>query len=158
MNWGRAFLALPVLAYGAAFFLNRALFFSALEAFASLCLRIAPAMAVVIILMWTFNEFSTKALIERWLSQTGWKPWAAATIGGILSMGPVYLWYPLIADLREKGLPASLAACFLYNRAVKLPLLPLLASYFGWVYALVLGIWTIIFSILNGLIVGGIAK
>ncbi len=158
MNPGRAFLALPVLAYGAAFFLNRSLFFSALDAFASLCFTIAPAMALVTALMWVFNEFSTKALIERWLSEKGWKSWLAATIGGILSMGPVYLWYPLIADLREKGLPASLAACFLYNRAVKLPLLPLLASYFGWVYALVLGIWMIIFSILNGLIVGRITK
>jgi hypothetical protein len=50
-------------------------------------------------------------------------------------MGPIYAWYPLLKELREKGAANSLIAIFLGNRAVKPFLLPIMISYFGWVYA-----------------------
>ncbi len=40
--------------------------------------------------------------------------------------------------LQKKGMRPALIATFLYNRAVKIPLLPLLIIYFGLTYSLVL--------------------
>ena len=75
------------------------------------------------------------------------------TIAGILSSGPVYMWYPLLSDLQNKGLKNGFIATFLYNRAIKLPILPLMISYFGIVYVLVLTIVMVFVSILQGLII-----
>ena len=38
----------------------------------------------------------------------------------------------------------------LYARAIKLPLLPLLAHYFGFAYMLVLSLFIALFALLNG--------
>ena len=47
----------------------------------------------------------------------------------------------------------SLIAVFLYNRAVKPALIPLMIYYFGLSYLIVLTIVMIIFSIINGILV-----
>jgi hypothetical protein len=46
-----------------------------------------------------------------------------------------------------------LIATFLYSRAVKLPLLPLMIHYFGFTYTLVLCIYLVIFAVINGILV-----
>lgn len=68
----------------------------------------------------------------------GVRGWLIAIAGGILSAGPIYLWYPLLADLQERGMRKAFSAAFLYNRAIKLPLLPVLIAYFGLLFAAVL--------------------
>jgi hypothetical protein len=73
-------------------------------------------------------------------------------VAGILSTGPVYAWYAVLHDLRQKGMRASLVAAMLYSRAVKLPLLPLLVHYFGLGYTMVLALYLIGFSIIGGLL------
>jgi hypothetical protein len=47
----------------------------------------------------------------------------------------------------------SLVAAFLYNRAIKIPLLPLMIYYFGVIYVVVLLIFMIIASIVEGKII-----
>jgi len=74
-------------------------------------------------------------------------------VGGILSSGPVYVWYPLLADLREEGMRDSLVAAFMYARAIKIPMIPLLVYYFGWNFTLLFTLYLLIFSVLNGLLV-----
>ncbi len=64
----------------------------------------------------------------------------------------MYAWYAVLHDLREKGMRTSLISVVLYNRAVKLPLLPLLVHYFGLAYTVVLAAYLIGFSIIGGLI------
>jgi len=68
-------------------------------------------------------------------------------------MGPVYAWYPMLRELRQKGMRNGLIAAFLYSRAVKLPLLPLMIHYFGVAYAVVLSLYLIAFSILSGIVI-----
>jgi uncharacterized membrane protein YraQ (UPF0718 family) len=69
----------------------------------------------------------------------------------MLSVGPVYPWYALLGDLREKGMRSGLSAVFLYSRAIKLPLLPVMIHYFGLAYTLVLVAYLLLFSLLNGM-------
>jgi len=80
----------------------------------------------------------------------GVKGWLIAIFGGILSTGPIYLWYPLLSDLKEKGMKDSFIATFLYNRAVKIPLMPMMIFYFGISFTAILTIYIVIFSIING--------
>jgi len=74
-------------------------------------------------------------------------------IGGMLSTGPIYMWYPLLADLRNRGLNYGLIACFLYNRAIKIPLLPIAIFYFGWKYIIILSFVMIFISIIQGILI-----
>lgn len=73
---------------------------------------------------------------------------------GIISAGPIYAWYPILKDLREKGAEHSLVAVFLVNRAVKPFLLPMMISLFGWTYVLALTLLTIAGSLIVGFVVG----
>jgi hypothetical protein len=46
---------------------------------------------------------------------------------------------------------ASLASAFLYSRAIKLPLLPLMVHYFGGLYTAVLCIYLLVFAFVSGI-------
>ena len=77
---------------------------------------------------------------------------------GIISMGPVYAWYPLLKELREKGAANSLMAIFINSRAVKPFLLPVMISYFGVRYVMVLTLVTMAGTIVAGYITGILSK
>jgi hypothetical protein len=58
-----------------------------------------------------------------------------------------------------KGVIAnSFLAIFLGNRAVKPFLLPIMISYFGWIYVLILTVFTVLGSIVVGYFVGAFVK
>lgn len=84
-----------------------------------------PVLVIVFFLL-----LAADLLVEpKWVKQNlgreaAIKGWFLAVVGGVLATGPVYAWYALLRELREKGMRASLAAVFLYSRALKLPLLP----------------------------------
>jgi len=83
---------------------------------------------------------------------SGLRGWVIAIAGGVISAGPAYVWFPLLSDLREKGMRTALASAFLYNRAIKLPLLPLMIYYFGLLYAVVLTVMMVLASVVVGLL------
>jgi len=115
--------------------------------------------SLVIVLMLVLNLFLKPAQIVKFLGEgAGIKGVILSTVAGIISTGPVYAWYPLLKDLREKGARDSFTAIFLGNRAIKLPLLPIMISYFGWVYVVILTIFTILASICAGYAVGALVK
>jgi uncharacterized membrane protein YraQ (UPF0718 family) len=99
------------------------------------------------------NYFITPEFILKHIKEKGIRKWFYVIIGGILSSGPIYMWYPLLADLKHKGLNYGLIACFLYNRAIKIPLLPLAVLYFGWKYVIVLSFVMIAMSIVQGILI-----
>jgi len=71
-------------------------------------------------------------------------------VAGIISMGPIYAWYPLLKNLREKGAGTCPIAIFLYSRSIKPFLLPVMIAYFGWVYVGILTVLTVFASIAIG--------
>ena len=77
-----------------------------------------------------------------------------SAFAGLISAGPIYAWYPMLKDLREKGAEHSLIAVFLVNRAVKPFLLPMMISIFGWVYVALLTLLIMGGSLCVGFIVG----
>jgi uncharacterized membrane protein YraQ (UPF0718 family) len=105
----------------------------------------------VFVLLVLVNLFLKPTHINRFLGKgAGIRGYLFAAIAGIVSTGPVFAWYPLLAKLKEKGVTHALIAVFLGNRAVKPFLLPVMIAYFGWAY-------TIIFTILiivSGFVLG----
>jgi len=108
-------------------------------------------LSLVFILMLLLNLFLKPAQIVKFLGRgSGIKGLALAVAGGIISTGPIYAWYPLLKELKEKGAATLPIAVFLHNRAVKPFLLPLMIAYFGWLYVLVLTLLTVFGSVALG--------
>ena len=58
-----------------------------------------------------------------------------------------------LKQLQEQGMRTGLIAVFLYNRAIKIPLLPLMVYYFGLKFVIVLLFYMIIASLVEGKII-----
>jgi len=101
--------------------------------------------------MLLINLFLKPAAVAKFLGKgSGVKGIALSVAAGIISTGPIYAWYPLLKDLKDKGAGESSIAIFLYNRAVKPFLVPVMVTYFGWLYVVTLIILTILASVVVG--------
>lgn len=148
------FLLIVIIIYIITAIIKPELIASSLKFFFSLLKKIIPIFILVFVLMALTNYFiEPKKLTEYFKKQKGIKIWLIAIVGGILSSGPIYMWYPLLADLKNKGLDYGLIACFLYNRAIKIPLLPLMIFYFSIKYVLILSFVMIFISIFQGILI-----
>jgi len=118
-------------------------------------LNIMLPLGFVFILLVVFNLFLKPAhIIKIFGKKSGIKGIMLSSAAGIISMGPVYAWYPLLRELREKGAANSLTAIFINSRAVKPFLLPVMISYFGLRYVIVLSVFTVMGTIVAGYITG----
>ena len=154
VGFGEAILLLAVISYLILGIFDFALLRNVLCVLARLLVRIGPVLGVVFLVMFLTNLFFETKSISRFLGEvSGFRGWTVAIAGGIVSSGPIYMWYPLLSDLKEKGMRDSLIATFLYNRAIKIPLLPMMIYYFGWAFTLALSIYMLLFSVVNGVIV-----
>jgi len=116
-------------------------------------------LCLVFVLMILLNLFLKPAQIARFLGKgAGTKSILLSAAAGIISTGPIYAWYPLLRDLKGKGAGNSPIAIFLYNRAVKPFLLPVMIAYFGWVYVVILTILTVLGSIAIGYSLSALTK
>ena len=111
-------------------------------------------LVLVFVIMLLINLFLKPAAVAKFLGKgSGIKGIALSVVAGIISTGPIYAWYPLLKDLREKGAGESSIAIFLYNRAVKPFLLPVMIGYFGWIYVSVLIVLTTLASVVVGFLI-----
>jgi hypothetical protein len=149
---GWLFLALVVAGYAVTALVEAGKAHAAVVIFVPMLGKVAPVLLVVLALMLLSERFFTPRRVERWLGRvSGPGVWLIAAGAGALATGPVYPWYALLAELRRKGMPPALVAVLLYARAIKLPLLPLMAHYFGAPFTLVLSGWILAFAGLSGL-------
>jgi uncharacterized membrane protein YraQ (UPF0718 family) len=108
-------------------------------------------LCLVFFIMLLINLFLKPASVAKFLGKgSGIKGILLAAVAGIISTGPIYAWYPLLKDLRDKGAGESSIAIFLYNRAVKPFLLPVMIGYFGWLYVVILTILMVLASVAVG--------
>ena len=113
-----------------------------------------PIFIFIIIITALINYYlKPKQILKHFGEDSGIKGILYSVIGGILSHGPMYAWYGMLSDMKKHGLKDSLIVTFLYSRAVKLPLLPLMIAIFGMSYTIVLNIYIVILAIIQGIIV-----
>lgn len=150
---GWLFLLLVLAAYGVVGVVDSETASQALSFFVTVMQNVLPVLVIVFFLLLAADLLFEPKWIQRHLGrEAGIKGWFIAAIGGVLASGPIYAWYALLQELRKKGMRASLAAVFLYSRAVKLPLLPLMVHYFGVTYTVVLCLYLLGFSIVSGIL------
>jgi len=123
----------------------------ALRSSGNIFLNMLIPLCSVFVIMLILNLFLKPAQIARFLGKgAGIKSVLLSVVAGIISTGPIYAWYPLLRDLRKKGAGSSPVAIFLYNRAVKPFLLPVMIGYFGWEYVVILTVCMILGSFVIG--------
>ncbi len=150
---GQAFFIIAVILFISVIFFSKEKFFEAANNSLSIILKIAPILVIVFVVMALINYFITSKLAKKHLGKkSGLKKWLIAVVGGIVSTGPIYFWYPILKDLQKKGASSGFAAVFLYNRAIKPALLPMIIFYFGIRFTIALTLLTIIFSLFQGFI------
>jgi len=112
-----------------------------------------PIIAMVILLTALINYFlKPKQIAQKLGKESGASGWLWTLLAGVLSHGPMYAWYPLIDDLRSHGMRDGLIVVFFSARAIKLPLLPMMIDYFGWLFTVVLSIYILLASLFQGII------
>jgi uncharacterized membrane protein YraQ (UPF0718 family) len=124
---------------------------SAMKSSGDILFKVLPSLALIFVFMLLLNLFLNPARVSRFLGKgSGLKGVLLSIATGIISTGPIYAWYPLLKDLKAKGAEESSIAIFLYNRAIKPFLLPIMISYFGWIYTAILTILMVLASIVVG--------
>ncbi len=152
------FLGILILIYLFVSIFNQDIYLKSLSYFTQIVYKVIPIFIMIFILMTLSNYFITSEFVIKHLKDKGFKKWFFVIFGGILSSGPIYMWYPLLADLKNKGLSYGLIACFLYNRAIKIPLLPLAIIYFSWQYIFILSVVMIFISVIQGILINRIME
>lgn len=148
---GKYFCLAVLILYAGLLVLDAGTACMAVQKTARIFLRILPVLLGVVLLTAVINYFLRPAQIARHLGQkSGIKGWIWALCGGLLSHGPMYAWYPLLEDLRAQGTRDGLLAAFFAARAVKLPLLPVMIDYFGWIFTLVLSVYIVLGAVVQG--------
>jgi uncharacterized membrane protein YraQ (UPF0718 family) len=128
--------------------------YNSLKATGNIFIQIIPILLFVIIFTALIDYFLHPKAVAKYVGEgSGIKGWFLAISAGIISHGPIYIWYPLLKDLRDQGMRSGLIAAFLYSRAIKIPLLPLMAYYFGLLFVVVLLPYVVIASLIEGKII-----
>jgi len=151
---GVKFFTLVCISFVLLLFLNQNAGLAALQKSFSIIKILVPIFLIVILLMAVISYFAQeKSILGGLVKQRGAKGWFLSLFLGLLSHGPMYAWYPMLEDLRQKGLRDGYIATFFYARAVKLPLLPLMVDYFGLTFTIVLTLYIVIGSLIQGWLV-----
>ncbi len=159
LSVGLKFLGAVILIYLILLIFNFAFFVASLDKFIILIIKILPSILGAFILIFVFNYILSDRKIKKYLTgKLNWQKYFLTVGLGILSSGPIYAWYPFLADLKEQGFKNSLITIFLYNRAIKLPFITVLIYYFSLKFVILTTVLMIIFSVTNGMIMDKIVK
>lgn len=159
LSGGIQFLIIMVIFYLLVFVLYNNIFWLAIGNFKLMLIKVLPMLIVVFAAMVGINVLLKDNLVKKYLGKgSGLKGWVYSAIVGILVSAPPYVLYPMLKDVKDMGAKNSLIALFLYNRNVKIPFIPVLIAYFGWEYTVILSLLIIVFSFLNGYLVGLMTK
>ena len=156
--WSWVFFFSVLAAYALLAFADFAGFVKSLNFTGRIIIKIIPIFIFIWILMAFVDRFFSADFVVGRFPKGSIKGWLFAITAGIFSGGAIYLWYPLLLKLREKGFGNGIIACFLYSRAIKIYLLPLAIYYFGLKYVFVLTAVMILASIAQGIIVEKITE
>ena len=154
LYYGSSFLSIIIIIYLILSFFDPEKIYRSLHTSLDIIIQILPILVLVIFIMGVANYFLKPKTVSKYLGEeSGFKGWFLAIAMGILSSGPIYVWYSLLKDLRAHGMRTGLISVFLYNRAIKIPLLPVMIFYFGIGFVFILSLYMIIASVMEGKII-----
>jgi len=152
-QWKRAsiFPICIIALYGVLYFIAPERTWLALQVDVKILISLCVPLAFVFALLFLVNIFIRPSQVARLLGKrSGVRGILLPVVAGIISAGPIFVWYPLLKKLKDEGAGDGPIAIFLYNRAVKPFLLPVMIGFYGWPYVLVLTFLMILGSIVVG--------
>jgi len=153
--WEWIFFLCTLALLGFVWLLDRDAGARAWSSFLALAGQILPILAIVYVALFAFNLMDAPVWLKRYVgAESGLRGWGVTLGAGALSLGPIYPWFIVLGELKAKGMRPALAAAFLYSRAVKPPLIPIMIHYFGAAFTLALMFFILVFAVLNGIVMG----
>jgi len=147
------FLIITIIIYLIITLFNQEIIINSLIEFKNIFISIIPTLIFIIILMIISDFFLDENKIQKISKKLiGIKGWLISGISGIISAGPIYIWYPFLSNLKNKGIKQGYLIAFLYNRAIKIPQIPMMLLIYNIQFITILFIVMFIFSIVQGLI------
>ena len=147
------FLIAVLLIYGSVSFFTPEKAMPVLKTFLNILGQIAPVFLIVYAILVLTNIYVDNKKLRKYMGDdAGFRGWMISIVAGVISMGSIYVWYPLLKDLQDKGVKDKFIVTFLYNRGIKLQWLPILLLYFGWAYSVTLLVVMSVMSVFQGLI------
>jgi uncharacterized membrane protein YraQ (UPF0718 family) len=116
-------------------------------------ISVLPILLLVLLFMFLFNLIDEKKLKKVIENSPQFIQYMVMTFLGTFSHGPIYAWYPLMKEFHDKGISYGSVASFLYARGIKLTLMPILVSYFGLKFTIILTVYMLVFSYIQGILV-----
>jgi len=108
-------------------------------------------LALVFMALFLTNLLLKPQQISSYIGKdSGLKGSLLSLLAGIISVGPVYAWYPLLGTIQTHGGGIGQISVFLFGRAIKPFLLPAMIAYFGWVFSLSITMLTLIGALVLG--------
>lgn len=148
---GTYFFLVVLILYGALFLVSSQSALLAMQKSVGIMVKILPIFVVIILFTAVLNYFLQPGQIAGHLGrESGYKGWLWALAAGVISHGPMYAWYPLIEDLRKNGMRDELIVVFFASRTIKIPLLPMMINYFGWIFTVVLSFYILLGALIQG--------
>ena len=150
---GLKFFGFVVALYIILYLFNNDKTLEALHYFIKNTLSVLPVFLFVILLTAVINYYFPKQRIAKMLQgKSKFRTYSVSLLAGIISHGPVFVWFPLLKNLREKGLQDGALVTFLYGRSIKLTLLPVMIGFFGQLFTLIFMGYIAVAAILQGLL------
>ncbi|EGB16006.1 hypothetical protein DND132_2803 [Pseudodesulfovibrio mercurii] len=141
--------------YAGAFLLDPEKTLRALRVCGTIFLQLGLPMCAALAMMVLLNRFLSPSLASRLMGrEAGPGGLVLSALAGIVSMGPIYAWYPLFTTLKDKGASAFNIANFMCCRSVKPVLVPVLVGYFGWRFTGLFLLLTLAGALLSAVCVG----
>lgn len=154
-----SFPVIVVVLYAFGFMLEREKTLISIDKSAVVFKQILIPLCLAFVMMILLNRFLPPSAAVKYLGKrAGFKGLFFSSLSGMVSMGPIYSWYPLLNAVKEKGASTFHIANFMAFRSVKPVLLPILLGYFGWLYTSSFLLATVIGSLLTAWIVSALAK
>lgn len=118
-----------------------------LQQFLKVLIGIVPVLFFVYFFIFVFNLIISNARIQEKLkTSSNIFKYIISVFGWILSTWPVYLWYPFLKQLRWYWLNNWHITSFVYARAIKIPMFPLMIWYFWLLYTISFNFVLLIFA------------
>ena len=148
---GVKFLMLVVFLYILLYFVDAPKTLDSLKYFFKNSIKILPVFLLVILLTALINYYFPKERIGQMLQgKPRWQTYVFSLLAGIISMGPVFAWYSLLKNLKDKHLEEGTLVTFFYGKSIKLTLLPIMIGFFGQLFSIIFMVYIAIAALLQG--------
>ena len=118
-----------------------------------LLLRMLPIFLCVVLFSTFIAIFLSPKTIQKYMGkQSGLKGVIIAALLGTIIVGPLWVLFPLFGTLLKKGARISVVGAMIGTFAIKTPWIPYAASFLGWPFIIITVILTLIYAILEGLL------